>query len=65
MVDYNFSLQALEGVHQPMVTVTKVLRGLAAVLVERLFTGSTGREGLRERWAVFAGSTGRGGVAVG
>jgi len=39
MVDYNFSLQALEGVHQPMVTVTKVLRGLAAVLVERLFTG--------------------------
>ncbi len=39
MAGYNFKLQALEGVHQPMVTVTKVLRGLAAGLVERLFTG--------------------------
>ena len=39
MVDYNFKLQALEGVHQPLVTVTKVLRGLASGLVERLFTG--------------------------
>jgi hypothetical protein len=39
MVDYNFNLLALEGVHQPMVTAANILRGLVAGLVDRLFSG--------------------------
>jgi hypothetical protein len=39
MVDYNFNLQALEGVHQPMITAANILRGLVAGLVDRLFSG--------------------------
>lgn len=39
MVEENFNLLALEGLHQPMITAANILRGLAAGLVDRLFSG--------------------------